>query len=243
MLMHLKNRLNHVLRKFGYDLSRYGPMVHPVARKKRLFEYLNNDVVLDVGAGKGQFADSIRDELNYKNKIISFEPLSEPFGLLYKKSSNDKLWDAFNFALGNSEEELSINVAKNIYSSSFLEMLPTHLKVAPYAEYVRTEIVKVKTLDAIFSSICDETQSIYLKIDAQGFEHNILEGAEGSLKYIQTIQIEMSLEQLYEDEVLIYDAIPIMDNRGYKLISIEPGLSDWKTGKLIQVDGIFQRYK
>ena len=213
--------------------------MHPIARKIRLFEYLGNDVVLDVGASKGQFAENLRSEIGYKNKIISFEPLCASFRELESKASKDDLWEVCNYALGDIDAEQEINVSENSYSSSFLEILPSHIKAAPYAKFVGKEQVQIKTLDSIFNDICSVGQKIYLKIDTQGFERQVLNGAENSLKNIQCIQMEMSLEQLYQGELRIDETIEIMKEKGYRLISLEPGFSEWKTGRLLQADGIF----
>lgn len=227
--------------KFGYDLVRFGPMLHPIARKKRLFEFLDNDLVVDVGANVGQFAESLRVQLDYRKDIISFEPLSSAYHSLEKNIELDNRWSAHNFALGDEDCELEINISKNSFSSSFLDMLPIHLKSAPQAEYVDKEVVKVKKLDSIYNEYFGRYKSIYLKIDAQGFEQKIISGAKGSLKYIQAIQMEMSLRELYKGELAMEDMIVLMRDHGFKLVSLEPGLSDWKTGVLLQADGVFQR--
>ena len=86
-----------------------------------------------------------------------------------------------------------------------------------------------------------ETDKVYLKIDTQGFEENVLKGAESSLNHIDTIQLEMSLIPLYRDEPLFDEMYHFLYQKGYRLIAIEAGFTDEETGQLLQFDGIFHR--
>ena len=199
--------------------------------------------VLDIGANTGQFADHIRNDLGYTNKIISFEPLSSAFALLKAKADKDPYWDVFNVALGDVEGESEINIAGNSYSSSLLDMLPSHLKSAPDSNYTGKEAIAVKTLDTIFDSFDVKTGEIYMKIDTQGFESKVLQGAEKTLQRIHTVQMEMSLVPLYEGELLFDELYSLMKANGYRLVAILPGFSDKNSGQLLQIDGIFHRFQ
>ena len=78
-----------------------------------------------------------------------------------------------------------------------------------------------------------------LKIDTQGYEKNVIDGATKSLGSIKVIQLEMSILPLYENEMLYVDMINYLDKKGFQLFSLENGFSDQHTGQLLQVDGIF----
>jgi len=80
-----------------------------------------------------------------------------------------------------------------------------------------------------------------LKIDTQGYERRVLDGAERSLESVVLLQLEMSLVPLYEGETLFHEMCPLLHQKGFRMVSIEPGMKDEKTGHLFQVDGIFQR--
>ena len=62
-----------------------------------------------------------------------------------------------------------------------------------------------------------------------------------SLETIKGIQIELSLVELYKDEVLYLQLLEKLTGLGFHLVGIEPGWYDDKTGKLIQFDGILFR--
>ena len=239
--MHLKHKLRTYLWWLGYDIIPYTPQAHPIARRKQLLDSNNIDLIIDVGANAGQYAQELRFDLGYKNKIISFEPLKTAFELLKANSAKDGSWDVFNFALGDTVENCEINVSGNSYSSSLLEMMPAHIKSAPESKFVDREKIDIKTLDSIFSTIIRPSNRVYMKIDTQGFESRVIAGAKKSLASINMIQMEMSLVPLYKGELLFNDLCLLMTGKGYSLVAVEPVFSDPETGQLLQVDGIFQR--
>ncbi len=240
--MNVKKSLRPFLRKLGFDIVDFTAKSHPLAREKKLFESYGIALVLDVGANTGQYAERLR--LNgYKGEIISFEPLSEAYEILARRAKTDAHWQAMHFALGNTSCRAEINVAGNSKSSSILEMLPSHIKSAPKSEYVRKEGIEIKTLDSIFSEICPERQNTVLKIDTQGYEERVIEGARQTLPFIDSIQVETSLVPLYKGELLFNDMCRLLDGKGYSLVSITPGFCNKETGQLLQVDGFFHRFQ
>jgi FkbM family methyltransferase len=240
--MSIKHKLRKLLWKTGYDISRFIPTSHPVARRRQLFESYNIDIALDVGANTGQFAQQLRGDIGYSKRIASFEPLNSAFNLLKINAKDDPQWETFNFALGDTEEKKLINIAENAYSSSLLNMLPSHVEADPESRNIGREEIEIRTLDSVFNEICSRGENIYLKIDTQGYENRVIKGAENSLTYINTIQLEMSLVPLYEGELLFDEMCRLIIGRGYSLVSIEAGFSDKISGQLLQVDGIFHRF-
>ncbi len=239
--MQIKHEIRKILWNFGYDISTIDQTSSPLARRKKMLEHFNIETVFDIGANSGLYAKELRDDLSYSKRILSFEPLSSEFRELEKNAINDTNWEVFNFAIGDIDERLKINIAGNSFSSSILEMLPAHQSHAPESNYIGHEEIEVKKLDSIFSNLCKKKQNVYMKIDTQGFEAKVLKGAENSLPHIDTIQMEMSLVPLYEGELLFNDLYLLMINYGYSLINIEPGFRDIESGQVLQVDGIFHR--
>jgi len=89
--MGAKQILRRFLRGTGFDIVRYQPSTHPLARRKRLLENYGIDLVLDVGANVGQYGKELRC-IGYKGQIASFEPLSAAYAELAKVSQADGLW-------------------------------------------------------------------------------------------------------------------------------------------------------
>jgi len=206
----------------------------------KLLQVSETDLVLDVGANTGQFASELRS-IGYGGRIVSFEPVASVFEELCRNASGDSHWDTINCALGDSNCNMEINLAGNSYSSSILDMLPSHVESAPESAYKGKEQIDVKTLDTLFGDIGAEGRKIWLKIDTQGFEKRVLDGAARSLEFINALQLEMSLVPLYDGELLYTGMIELLDSKGYELVAIEPGFSDAASGRLLQFDGIFFR--
>jgi len=234
----MKNFIKKILKKSGYQLKRYPDYDNDLLRRMKIVNHFNIDTLFDIGANKGQYALNMR-ELGYCNKIISFEPLKEAFKELKNAAVKDEKWIVNNYALGSENSTSVINVAGNSYSSSILTMLPKHIESAPESRFVGQEEIEIKKLDSIFSLFCDNKNSVMIKIDTQGYEKNVIDGALESLKTIRIIQLEMSIIPLYEKEMLFDEMIKYLDNKGFSLFSLENGFSDLTTGQLLQVDGIF----
>jgi FkbM family methyltransferase len=241
--MKIKHRFRKILWRFGYDISRFTHTSHSLARRRRLLQSYQIDTVLDIGANLGHFALELRGDIGYSRHILSFEPLSQVFESLKANAKDDPAWDVFNYAIGDVEEKREINIAGNSLSSSLLNILPSHLESAPDSSYIGKEVIEIRTLDAIFGDLCKSAKNIYMKIDTQGFEKKVLEGAENSLARIDTVQVEMSLVPLYDGGLLFDEMCIFMHQKGYTLVAIENGFSDPASGQLLQIDGIFHRIR
>lgn len=238
--MNLLETVQHWTRRFGWDLVPFNSSQHPLPRRCRLIESCGVDMVLDIGANAGQFGRELRGS-GYRGRIVSFEPLTEAFQRLQAAARGDQAWRVINLALGDSPGIQKIHVAANSESSSLLRMLPLHLDAAPYSRYTGEESVQVETLDAKFDDVCAGARRIYMKVDTQGYESQVLRGAERSLELIDTIQIEMSLAPLYAGQMLFDDLYAELTGRGFGLVGLENNFGDPRTGHLLQVDGIFHR--
>ncbi len=237
----VKHELRKLLWKFGYDLSRFEPGGHPVARKKQLLKAYGIDLVLDVGANDGDHAQKMRIELDYHDRIVSFEPMSRAFRSLSAKAERDTSWEVFQLALGNKNGKETIHVAGNSYSSSILNMLPSHVSAAPESKYLDQEIIEIRTLDSLWDEVRRDRRNVFLKIDTQGYEHKVLKGADKALNDIDSVQMEMSLVPLYEGELLFHELNGFMTEKGYQLVALDPAFINSKNGQVLQIDGFFHR--
>ena len=207
--------------------------------KHKIINKYKINVILDVGGHNGGYGLEM-NLYGYKNKIISFEPAREPFQELQKRAKKNPLWKCYNYALGNEEKEKSIKILKNTTASSFLEPTELFSEIAGrFANVIKEEIVIVKRLDQLIPVFCTPSDSILLKIDTQGFEKQVLEGADRHLKDIQLIQLEVSFNQLYRNEPLIDEMLVYMSQKGFIPICIEPHPFDKTTFHQIQADILF----
>jgi FkbM family methyltransferase len=228
------------IKKRGYEVTKPGYSDKTAITYRKLIQHFNIDLIIDVGANEGQFSQSMR-MLGFTGKICSFEPLSDVFKVLSGKAEKDNLWQVFNLALGNTDEQQEINVSKNRVSSSLLEMMPEHVKQEPESLVISRQKITVKRLDTIWDQISPGSGNIFLKLDVQGFEKYVLQGAAGSLKHIKLIQLEMALVPLYKEELLLAEMLRYMEGLGFSLYNLMGGFNNFETGQQFQVDGIFIR--
>jgi FkbM family methyltransferase len=228
--------INKSLKKINLQVKKFPD--YDMERRLKLLSHYQINKIFDIGANIGDYARFMR-EAGYKGKIVSFEPQSKEFQILKKAAQKDKNWQAVHMALGSSDEERFINIAGNSQSSSLMEMRPEHSISEPSSAYVGKEKIVVRKTDTIMDDFYEAGDHLLLKIDTQGFEKEVLAGAVQSLNRIAGIQLEMSLIMLYEGETLYADMISFLKEKGFHLYSIENGFSDPKTGRLLQIDGIF----
>tara|TARA_B100001964_G_scaffold242022_1_gene315779 strand:- start:1117 stop:1842 length:726 start_codon:yes stop_codon:yes gene_type:complete len=237
--MNLKKTILNLARRLGYDIVQFN-QDNPLWRRIRLFEDAGINHVLDVGANSGDYGHALRS-FGYSGRITSFEPLPEAFAELAGCAASDPLWTYENLALGDKQETRKINIAGNSVSSSFLDMLPAHLNGAPDSAYVGQVAVPINRLIDIFGRYIDSDDRVYLKIDTQGYEKNVLIGAGDALKEIKLIQIEASLRPLYDSAFLADEAIQFLRGHSFEPVSFEPGFADPVTGHQLQANIIFKR--
>lgn len=229
-----------LFRRTGFDLIRYHHTSHPVARLLRLLEHHGVRQVFDVGANVGQYGMFMRRN-GYRGRLVSFEPLSGALPLLRRRADADGDWQVLPFGLGDFDGEATINVAGNSESSSFLDMLPLHAEVMPVAGYIGTETVSIRRLDSVIDQHATAGEPLFVKLDAQGYERRILDGAARSLPRIAGLQVELSPSPLYAGEAPLPEMVQYLADRGFVLMGVEPGWSHGGTGQLMQMDGVFFR--
>jgi len=235
----IEKKIRHAFNALGFDLHRLRPEITLVNDLIKSFKHFNIDTVLDVGANVGQFATSLR-QVGYCGRIISFEPLSEAYALLCQRAKNDPLWDIFTrCAIGDYNGETKINISANSESSSILDMMEEHSNAAPKSIYVGTESCPIYTLDFVTNQIINHTGEIFLKIDTQGFEWEVLDGAGNTLQNVRGILLEVSLIELYAGQRLWKDVIQRIEKEGFEIWAIKQAFSDPKTGRVLQYDIAF----
>ncbi|QRZ08329.1 FkbM family methyltransferase [Mycolicibacterium austroafricanum] len=223
------------------DVVRY-PLHDPMARTVRLLNHYDIDHVLDVGANDGGFGSSIR-QLGYIGRITSFEPLPQPFEALHRKAAEGHGWNAYQIAIGDAKQNVDINVSGNSgLSSSVLPMLDSHTEVAPNSRYVDTYTVAQDRLDSLLFELgVPVGDRAFLKIDVQGYEGAVLEGASGLFERgaISGLQLELSLTQLYAGGMTYREGLDRAEALGFTLMGLDPVFSDPKSGRLLQADAVF----
>ena len=230
----IKKIVKKIFNKVGLHVSNY-------KKYPEFFLHHKIELLFDVGANVGQYAMHAR-ESGYKGKIISFEPLPDAYEKILKNSKNDPLWTVHKrCALGKCINEMEINISQNSQSSSILSMHPLHSSTAPESSYIGKAMTDVITLDSIFNSYRKNDEKIFLKIDVQGFESEVLKGLALNLKNVFAVEIELSVVPLYEKQELCNYFFSFFEENGFTLWSLAPIFKRDETGELLQFDAVFVR--
>lgn len=238
--MTLAHRMRLALRKAGVDVARW-PQSDSRHRLHRALFSVGPDVLLDVGANDGGFVQSVR-AFGYQGPAVSFEPSTLAFAKLQRAAESDPDWQAERIGLGDQDTAAVLNVAGNQQaSSSLLPMLELHRQAAPDASYVAEEKIEVVRLDTWMQRSRRDWQRMALKLDVQGFDKQVLAGAEATLPRIASVQIELSARHLYEGDWLWDEAAQWLAGKGFSLAGLAPGFTDERTGQMLQFDAVFVR--
>lgn len=232
----IKKKIKKILNNIGLNLTKYN-LNNSEFRLEYFLRKKSIDCILDIGANVGQYGLYLR-EIGYKNKIISFEPVLETYIELDKISKKDEFWTVYNFGLGSENKDIQINISKNSVSSSILKMKDIHMNAEPESKYIDTQNIKIKTLEHFILSEKIVDKKLFLKIDVEGYEHQVIEGIR-NFKNIEGFQIEMSLEKLYENQIIFEELYSLVKSKGFELWDFQRGFCDNRTGKVLQIDGIF----
>jgi len=232
----LREQLKKLARRLGYEVRVYEPLRSLAAARAKLLEGV--EVVVDVGANAGQYGVMLR-ELGYGGRIVSLEPVAEAFAELERLAHADGSWDALRVAASDADGEVTLNVTGDSRSSS---VLPRNERFADRAgwEHRESRSVPARRLDGMLDELVRAGERAYLKLDVQGYERSVIEGAGAELARFAALELELSVAPLYEGQPGLGEMLPLLAERGFRPVSLEPILLD-DDGYLMEMDGLFAR--
>jgi FkbM family methyltransferase len=225
--------------KFGYKIIRISPSTSIDLRRQIFLGKHNVNVVVDIGANTGQYGQALR-AAGYDRRLISFEPIPEAYDQLRKRSTRDKAWECYPIAIGGANGAAQLNVSVNSASSSILPALNHLVDAAPGAATVRALKVPLCRLDSALDGLVDGGDKLLVKMDVQGYEDQVLDGALITLQQACLVETELSLVSLYDGQALYRSTIDRLYTLGFTLVSLDSVLADEATGRLLQMDGLFE---
>ncbi len=194
--------------------------------------------VVDVGANIGQFSLLVA-ALHPQARIFAFEPLPEAAARYERLFAGNPLVRLHRAALGPDRGTATLHVSARNDSSSLLPISDIQSRIFPGTEEVGTATVPVGPL-ADFVTREALVAPALLKIDVQGFELEVLRGAEGLLDSFDWIYVEASWLALYEGQALAGDVIAFVEAQGFTRAG-EYNRSEDAHGTPVQADFLFHR--
>ena len=177
----------------------------------------DSPVCLDVGANKGQTIDALQKA--FRNPYIyAFEPSTETFKLLQSKELGERIF-LYNKALGKKRQKREFINYNRHTLSSFLPLDPDVENRFREVDVNNREIVEVDTVDRFLQNENIGNVDL-LKIDAQGFDLEVLSGAKNALQngVIRNVLIELNFVKMYKGQCSPGDVISMLKEHDIFLI-------------------------
>jgi FkbM family methyltransferase len=205
------------------------------AIEHRHLKRLDPDIILDIGANRGQFTLLCR-QLFPTIPVIAFEPLPSAYAIHARIFDSDPSVTLHRIACGAEEALVEFHVAEKDDNSSTLAP-SLQQEVFGGSSTDETITVRQRRVDQIAD--LHQYHSALLKIDTQGNELDVLKGAASILPRMQWIYVEASFVELYEDQALAHSVIAYLANHGFGLHGIYNPAYD-AGGRCVQADLLFQ---
>lgn len=230
-----------LLRLFGYEIVPKKGRAKHWRHLVQMLERRGVGCVFDVGANTGQYAGYLRDG-GYRGRIVSFEPLSGAHAEITAKAAKDAGWTvAPRMALGAERGETVLHVSAESDMSSILPITGKALETSPTSKTVGEETVPVSTLAAVMNDYARPGEPVFVKVDTQGYELPVVEGAQDVMDRIAGWQLELSIVELYEGEPGWRQVADAVEAQGYALHYLIPGYYNRHIARMEQFDGVFLR--
>jgi FkbM family methyltransferase len=228
-----------IAKVFGYELI--SRTEHPTLASHVINQIKINqiDFVLDVGANRGQFGKRLRRD-GYSGEIHSFEPVSKTFERLSEACSNDKKWFAHKMAVSDSCGKETINITESSLLSSFLN--PNNFGKEKFKEMKvsQKETVNKITIDSFMETQIDglDRRKIFLKMDTQGYDLKVFQGALNTISYTVCLLSELSLIPLYTGMPNYIDTLREYEKQGFAVTGLYP-IVRMNNQAIIEIDAMF----
>jgi len=232
----IKNLVERVLRGFGYELKAVGspPRGFPAALAHARGAGLAPRTVFDVGVGRGTpwlyaaFPDA---------RHVLFEPLAT-FGADLDRLAEELNADVHRVALSNRSGTATFRRHVDFPTSSSLydidPQFDAYTRRVQRQHRFEEQTVPLATLDELNRY----EPPFVLKLDVEGAERDVIEGAGNTLRSTELLIAEISVMRRRRDEPVFADMIGLLDSAGFELFDI-PELAQAADGTLRYLDAAF----
>ncbi|GAB6841080.1 FkbM family methyltransferase [Methylorubrum rhodinum] len=192
------------------------------------------DVVLDVGANTGQFAQGLR-QAGFAGRILSFEPVRRDFDAASRRMRGDPLWTGLCMALGDADGTAAINVVPS------LTVMNSLLSPITASRPLETEQVAVRRLDGVLPDLLPDhaARRLLLKMDTQGYDLRCFAGAQGCLGAVRALYSELSVLPIYAGAPHYLESLARYEAAGFVLTDLT--VVSRRAGAIQEMNGLMRR--
>lgn len=203
---------------------------------QRLLPRFQSSVVFDVGANVGQSARHFA-KVFPKAEIFCFEPVQSTFQTLQKNLSQLSNVHCYALALGAAAGSGNMVLQD---SSDMFYLQKSSTAMTPAQENL--EVIEIDTVDNICTRSHLETIS-YLKIDTEGYDLEVLKGAEQMLQAgrIDLVEVEAGMHPGNPRHVPFEQLKQFLESYDYRLFGIYEQYHEWLTREphLRRINSVF----
>ena len=189
---------------YGYSLLKRGEFLFNSYCLGRI-NFNLNDIVIDCGANYADLFLKLKHKILPKN-YITFEPNLEEYNCIIKNVIGSR---NFNLGLSNSEGDMNLFLPSSGGDACFVKP----------QNFEKSAIVKVTTLDNFMISEKIKKCKL-LKLEAEGWGPEVLEGALNFFKICQYIAIDGSRERGMNKEPTFHTMNNVLLKNNYIMIDI-----------------------
>jgi len=201
---------DHFPKMLAKNISKGGPAEYQQPVRLKSLQYVKQHrTALDIGANVGLWS---RDLVQHFDKVIAFEPVAMFRECLEKNVPNIKLWVS-PLALGDQDSTVSMIITEGNTGHTHVD--PDSIGNGD------TTIVRLDNLNIVDVD--------YIKIDCEGFEYRVLQGAEQTIKTCwPVVVIEQKPHDAYSRDYGQFAAIELLQSWG--MIKLDQFKDDWIMG-------------
>lgn len=207
---HFPDFETHFPQMLKKSVDRGGPAEYQLPVRKRSIELCNRrGTALDVGANVGLWS---RDLVDNFTKVIAFEPVAIFRECLTRNVSGNNFFVS-PLALGDTDTFGTMIITEGNTGHSHLD--PATMGMGEIT-VVKLDNLKIENVD-------------YIKIDCEGFEYRVLQGAEQTIKTCKPIVVvEQKPHAAYSDQYSQHAAVDLLQSWG--MVRLDQVKDDWIMG-------------
>lgn len=178
----------------------------------------NEAMIVDVGAFHGHTAQLFAKAFPSKS-ILAFEAHPGSYEKARERAQALPNMEVHNYAISNKNETMTFYITSNKVSSSLNNIDVLGVNSGDYKKELDvTEKVEVQARK--LDEFTNNKHIALLKIDTQGHELEVLEGATETLKNTRFVLIEMSNHHIYEHGCKYYEVDEWMRQHNFDLVDL-----------------------